>query len=65
MPNNDLLKYAGLATQIIISLGISVCLGYKADHAMAWKFPLLTLLMPVLVLVSLFWRILNDTKPRS
>lgn len=61
MLNKDLLKYAGLATQFLATLGVALFLGLKADRKLGWKFPALTLLLPILALIGLLYRIYADS----
>ena len=62
--NSLLYKYAGLATQLLISLGLAVFLGLKADHWLAFKTPLLVWGLPLLVLLVLIWKIIHDTSKK-
>ena len=61
-PNNkrDLLRYAGLGTQILASLGIAVFIGLKAD---GWlhTLPLFSCVLPLLVLVGIFYKLIRET----
>jgi hypothetical protein len=61
MHNNDLYKYAGMATQFLVTLAVTIFIGFKADKYIAWHFPLLTVTLPVLVLFATFWKIYKDT----
>ena len=61
MRNNDLLKYAGLATQLIATLGVAIFIGFKSDNYLHWKFPLLTITLPLIALISLFYKIYKDS----
>ena len=61
MRNNELLKYGGLATQIIVTLGVTIFIGIKLDKYLNIKFPIATITLPLLVLVSLFWKIYKDS----
>lgn len=64
MPDKNLLKYAGLATQIIAALGVAFFIGYKIDRVIGWRMPWLMLLLPLLALIGLFWNIYRDTKKK-
>ena len=59
--NKDLLRYAGLATQIFASLGIAVFLGIKADQWLALPFPVFSWALPLLVLVGLIYKLIKET----
>ena len=56
----DLLRYAGLATQLLAYLSAAVYAGIKLDRW--WHcFPLLTALFPILVLMAVFYRLFKET----
>ena len=56
----DLLRYAGLATQLLVYLSLAVFGGLKADR---WLhcFPLLTALLPLIVLGAVFYKLFKET----
>lgn len=64
MRNNELLKYAGLATQIIVTLGVAIFIGIKLDKLTHIKFPIATIILPIVVLVSLFWKIYKESSKK-
>jgi len=57
------MRYAGLATQMLISLGIAVFIGIKADKWLKLSFPILSWLLPLLVLAGIIYRIIKETGP--
>ncbi len=59
--NSDLLKYAGLATQLLVGIGIGVFAGIKLDSLFRFKIPLLVWLLPLLIIVSVIIKIVKDT----
>lgn len=59
------MRYAGLATQIFVSLGISVFIGIKADKWMALRFPVLSWALPLLVLVGLIIKLIKETSSKK
>lgn len=59
-----LMQYGGLATQLIVALGLAVFLGLKADQWLQLSFPLLGWLVPLIVLIAMFYRILKDTSKK-
>jgi hypothetical protein len=64
--NKDLMRYAGLGTQFLVSLGLAVFLGLKADKWLKISAPLLIWLLPLIVLVGMLYKIVIDTsKPRD
>jgi len=66
-PNNnkDLMRYAGLATQMLVSLGIAVFLGLKADKWLKLSFPILSWLLPLLVLAAIIFQVIKETGPKK
>jgi len=61
MQNNDLLKYAGMATQFLVTLAVTIFIGYKVDHLLSLSFPIFTTTLPLLILFVTFWKIYKDT----
>ena len=59
--NRSALQYLGLATQIMVSLALSVWAGMQLDRWIG-VFPLLTVLFPLIVLIVLFYKIIRDTR---
>jgi Mn2+/Fe2+ NRAMP family transporter len=59
--NRDLLRYAGLASEIVASLGISVFIGIKADQWLRLSFPLFSWALPLLVIAGLMVTLLKQT----
>lgn len=63
--NKDLMRYAGLATQMMVSLGIAVFLGLKADKWLKLSFPILSWLLPLLVLAAIIYQVIKETGPKK
>jgi hypothetical protein len=61
MRNHELLKYGGLATQIIVTLGVTIFIGIKIDKKTNLKFPTATISLPLLVLIGIFWKVYKDS----
>lgn len=61
MRNKDLLQYAGMAGQIIATLGVAIFLGIKLDKKIQFKFPIATVLFPLLALGSIFWKVYQQS----
>ena len=64
MRNHELLKYGGLATQIIVTLGVTIFVGIKIDNLTNLKFPIATISLPLLVLISIFWKVYKDSSKK-
>lgn len=58
--NKDLLRYAGLGTQLLAAIGIAVFAGIKLDKWLH-TFPLLACVLPLLVLAGLFYKVFRET----
>jgi branched-subunit amino acid permease len=56
-----LMKYAGLATQIFVSLAIAAFLGYRADKFLKLSVPILVVILPLLVLFVIFYKLFKET----
>lgn len=63
--SSELMRYAGLATQIFVSLGIAVFAGYKADHWLKVPIPLLVWILPLIVVCMIIYKLIKETSKRS
>ena len=63
--NALLWKYAGLATQFFIAIGLAVFLGIKIDNWLNLKMPILVWLLPLLVISTIIYKIIKDTAPKK
>jgi len=60
------MKYASLATQWMVMLGVAVWAGYKIDKWLNWKFPLFLILFPLISLSVSLWQIIKESnKPKK
>lgn len=59
--SNDLLRYAGLGAQILVSIGLAVFVGLKADRWLHSSFPLLVWLLPLLVVGAMIYKLIKET----
>jgi len=59
-----LLQYAGFATQLVIALGAGVFAGYWIDKKMNMAVPVFTWLLPLLILLVMFWKVMKDTSKK-
>ena len=55
-----MLRYAGLGTQMLLSIGIAVFIGLKTD---VWlhTLPLFACVLPLLTLAVIFYKLLRQT----
>lgn len=63
--NSLLLKYAGLATQLLIGLGLAVFLGMKTDEWLHFRMPLAVWLLPLAVIAVVIYKVIKDTAPKK
>jgi hypothetical protein len=56
----ELIRYAGLSTQVVVSIGVSVFLGMKADKGLKVSFPILSWALPLLVIVVLLVNLIKS-----
>jgi hypothetical protein len=49
----QLLRYAGLSSEVFASVGLAVFLGMKADKGLKVSFPIFSWALPLLVIVVL------------
>ena len=59
------MRYASLGTQIFVSLGIAVFIGYKADDWLHTPIPLLVWILPLVVLGMMIYKLIKDTSKRK
>jgi hypothetical protein len=65
-PDNKLLwKYAGLATQFVVAIGLAVYGGLWFDKWMKIKIPLAVWVLPLLVIVAVIIKIIKDTAQKK
>ena len=56
----DILRYAGLGTQMLLSIGIAVFIGLKADKWLH-TLPLFACVLPLLTLAAIFYKLMRQT----
>ena len=64
-PSSDLMRYAGLGSQIFAALGIAVFVGYKADAWLHVPLPLLVWILPFVVLCMMIYKLIKETSKRN
>lgn len=63
--NRLLWQYAGLATQLLITLGIALYLGEWLDKKIGWNLSLLVWILPLLVLLATMIKLIKDTSNKK
>jgi len=61
----ELLRYAGLSSEVLASVGISVFLGVKADKWLKLSFPIFSLSLPLLVIIALIVRLVKESSRKK
>jgi uncharacterized membrane protein YbjE (DUF340 family) len=59
--NKQLMKYAGMGMQFLVSIGLGVFIGLKTDEWLHFSFPLLVWLLPLLMIIGITIKIIKDT----
>lgn len=59
--NSQLLKYAGLATQFLIGIGLAVYGGNLLDKWLEFDTPLAVWILPLLLITATIIKIIKDT----
>lgn len=59
------MRYAGLGSQILVSLGIAVFAGYKIDKWLKMPLPLLVWLLPLIVLIGILYNLIKETSKKN
>jgi len=62
---SDLMRYAGLGSQILVSLGLGVFAGYKIDKWLKISFPLLVWLLPLVILCMMIVKLIKETSKKN
>lgn len=63
--NSSLYKYAGLATQFLVGIGIAVYVGLQIDKYIKISMPLAVWLLPLLLIVGVIIKIIKDTSKKK
>lgn len=59
--NRELLQYAGMGMQFLVSIALGIFIGIKADKWLNFSFPLLVWILPLLIIAGLIIKIIKDT----
>ncbi|HEY8659345.1 MAG TPA: AtpZ/AtpI family protein [Hanamia sp.] len=62
--NKQLMRYAGLAMQFLVSIGLGIFIGLKVDEWLHFSFPLLVWLLPLLIIIGIIVKIIKDTSKK-
>lgn len=60
-PFKPWIRYTGLATEMMATLGVATFAGYKLDQWSGWGWPVFLIIFPLLALTLLLWRLIKAT----
>lgn len=63
--NTNWMKYAGMAFQMLATLGVAFFIGYKLDGYLELSYPIFLLLLPLIAMGALFYQIIKDTNSKK
>ena len=63
--NKDLLRYAGLATQLFLAIGLAVFFGIKLDAWLNISFPVLVWVLPLLIIIAVMYKLIKETNTKK
>ena len=63
--NKQMMRYAGLAMQFLVSIGIGVFIGVKADGWLKMSFPLFVWLLPLLTIIGILYNLIKVTSAKK
>ncbi len=64
IPHTCMMKYAGMATQFLVSIGLAVFIGFKADKWLHISFPVLIWALPLLVIIFTIYKLIKETSSK-
>ncbi|RYF83746.1 MAG: AtpZ/AtpI family protein [Chitinophagaceae bacterium] len=59
-PKNNILRYAAMGTEMLVSIGVALFAGYKADQWLH-TLPVFSCVLPLLVLIAFFYKLIRET----
>jgi hypothetical protein len=57
-------QYAGLATQLLVGLGLMLWIGNWLDQYFEWNGPYLVWILPLLLILGILIKVFRDTSKR-
>lgn len=58
-------RYAGMAMQFLLAIGIGVFGGLKIDEWLAFHIPLAVWILPLCIIIGVIFKILKDTSVKK
>lgn len=56
-----MIRYAGLATQLFVAIALAVFIGIKADKWLHLPFPIISWVLPLLVIIVMIYQVVKST----
>ncbi|MDQ6844736.1 MAG: AtpZ/AtpI family protein [Bacteroidota bacterium] len=63
--NKQLMRYAGLAMQFLVSIALGLFIGMKADKWLNISIPLLVWLLPLLIISGIIFKLIKETSTKK
>ena len=63
--NRQLMRYAGMAAQFMVSIALGIFLGLKLDKWLNISFPLLVWVLPLLLIIGIIVKIIIETSEKK
>jgi hypothetical protein len=63
--NRQLMRYAGMAAQFMVSIGLGIFLGLKLDKWLNISFHLLVWVLPLLLIIGIIVKIIIETSEKK
>ena len=63
--NRQLMRYAGMAAQFMVSIALGIFLGLKLDKWLNISFPLLVWVLPLLLIIGIIVKIIIETSGKK
>ena len=63
--NKDVMRYAGLGAQIVVSVGAAVVAGYYLDKWLKFSFPLFIIVLPLAMVCSMMYKLIKETSKKK
>jgi len=63
--NSDVMRYAGLGAQIVVTVGAAVFAGYYLDKWLKISFPLFLVALPLIVICSMMYKLIKETSKKK
>lgn len=60
-----LVRFAGLATELLVMLGIGVAIGKYADKKLHFTSPVFLWILPLALIIFMFYRIIKATSKKQ